>query len=182
MAGSRSTPGIRPHPRRASARGAAAAALVAAGALLAGLSGCDAATATGKPGEEGRLLVDGYVSIDRFAFSRAACDEVLPESFASLDSVPADAAASLEVVSIACYAVDVRVEDSLGRAVRGFQAYFDIPGRADGDKERGATGHIAWDGRDEAGDPVPAGDYLWRLDFRFGAGRSVKYRAVMRLR
>lgn len=133
------------------------------------------------PVSEGQLLVDSAVVIDQFHFSRAACDEVLPDAFANSDSVPAGTAASLAVTSIACYAVGVRVEDSLGRQVRSFERYFDIPGRQDGDKERGALGHIPWDGRDQAGDPVPKGAYLWRMDFRFGAGRSIRFRADMRL-
>lgn len=160
-----------------------APALLSAMLGLAGLAACtrDSATEPWPPRDEGQLLVDGYVTIDKFHFSRAACDEVLQEASADTRAIPAGTRAVLEVTSIACYAVDVRVEDTLGREVAAFQRYFDIPLRQDGDKEDGVLGFIAWDGRDKSGTPVPAGRYLWRLDFRFGEDRSVKFRADMRL-
>ncbi len=172
---------IRPAAGRSGAGSAARAAAVLACAILPWLSACGGGTTGADPDDEGQLLVDGYVTIDDFHFSRAACDEVLPDRFPAIDTIPAGTAASLEVTAIACYAVDVRVEDTLGREVAAFRRFFDIPGREDGDKERGVIGYVAWDGRDAAGNPVPAGPYLWRLDFRFGEGRSVKFRAAMRL-
>ena len=75
----------------------------------------------------------------------------------------------------------MKVEDSAGREVAAFERRFDIPGMRDGDKERGETGYLAWDGRDRAGAAVPRGAYLWRIEFRFGAGRSVRFRADIRL-
>lgn len=134
-----------------------------------------------EPADEGQLLVDSAVVIDWFGFSRAACDEVLPDDFANADSVPPGSAARLMVTSIACYAASIRIEDSLGAPVRDLERYFDIPGRQDGDKERGAVGYLAWDGKDAGGAAVPPGAYLWRIEFRFGAGRSVRFRADMRL-
>jgi hypothetical protein len=153
-------------------------AFVLALALAAG--GCGGGEEPDPP-DEGQLLVDSALVLDRFPFSRAACDEVLPDGFANADSLPPGTAARLAVNSIACYAASIRIEDSLGAPVRALERYFDIPGRDDDDKERGVIGYLAWDGKDEAGADVPPGAYLWRLEFRFGAGRSVRYRADMRL-
>ena len=152
--------------------------LLLAAALAA--AGCGDPEEPDEP-DEGQLLVDSAVVIDKFRFSRAACDEVLPDSFVNADSLPPGTAAHLLVTTIACYAASVRVEDSLGAPVRAFESHFDIPGRNDGDKERGAIGYLAWDGKDAAGAAVPPGAYLWRIEFRFGAGRSVRFRADMRL-
>jgi len=54
---------------------------------------------------------------------------------------------------------------------------FRIPGRQDGDKDRGVEGWIAWDGLDGSGAPLPAAPYLWRMEFDFGRGRIHRYRA-----
>lgn len=155
-------------------------ALVLAIALALATSGCGDGEEADPP-DEGQLLVDSSVVIDWFPFSRAACDEVLPDVFDGIDSVPAGTVARLAVNSIACYAASIRIEDSLGVPVRSLERYFDIPGRVDGDKERGVVGYLAWDGKDAAGAPVPPGAYLWKIEFRFGAGRSVRFRADMRL-
>lgn len=149
-------------------------------ALALAAAGCGGGEEPDPP-DEGQLLVDSAVVIDLFGFSRAACDEVLPDSFANADSLSPGTAARLVVTSIACYAASIRIEDSLGAPVRAFERYFDIPGRQDGDKERGVIGYLAWDGKDAAGAAVPPGAYLWRIEFRFGAGRSVRFRADMRL-
>jgi hypothetical protein len=133
------------------------------------------------PPDEGKLLVDSFEVIDKFRFSRAACDEVLPDTFVNADTLPPDATTRLVITSTACYAVGIRIEDSLGAPVRALQYFFDIPGRKDGDKERGEIGYLPWDGRDASGRAVPPGAYLWRLEFRFGGGRSARFRADMRL-
>jgi hypothetical protein len=149
-------------------------------AIAIAAAGCDQGDEP-EPPFEGQLLVDSAVVIDWFHFSRAACDEVLPDAFANADTLPPASATRLVVNSIACYAVSARIEDSLGAPVRILEWYFDIPGRMDGDKERGVIGYLAWDGKDEAGRAMPPGAYLWRLEFRFGAGQSVRFRADMRL-
>lgn len=158
--------------------GAAIRALLPALALAA--AGCGEPERPDPP-YEGQLLVDSNVVIDWFHFSRAACDEVLPDTFTNADTLPPASATRLVVTSIACYAATARIEDSLGAPVRTLEWYFDIPGRQDDDKERGAIGYLAWDGKDMAGTDVPPGAYLWRLEFRFGDGRSVRFRADMRL-
>lgn len=153
--------------------------LLSASALLL-LSACGDDADPAGPGKD-FIIVDSSLVVDWFHFSRAACDEVLPAGHENADSIPPGTVAHVTVVSIACYSVDIAVEDSLGRPVRRLERHFDIPGREDGDKERGAVGYLAWDGRDEAGNPVSPGAYLWRLEFRFGAGRSLKVLADMRL-
>lgn len=126
---------------------------------------------------EGPMALDTEIVIDDFAFSSAACAEVAPSG-----SEPADTAgppvARLVVTSTACYAVTAGIEDSLGAPVRTLRARFAIANRRDGDKDRGAVGYLAWDGRDAGGTPAPPGEYLWRLAFDFGSGRALRWRAL----
>lgn len=158
-------------------RAAAASALVSAFALAA----CGGGSGPAGPADEGYLTLDSSLILDRYAFSSAACAEVLPPGFANSDTLPADAAARVVVRSTACYAVSIAVEDSLGGTVRSMTRHFDIPGRRDGDKDRAALGYLPWDGRDQAGERVAPGSYLWRLEFRFGAGRVLRFRADIRV-
>lgn len=150
-------------------------------ALLGAASGCGPDDPSPGLVDEGQLLVDSAVVIDRFGFSRAACDEVLAGRPADAGTVPAGSATRLAVTSIACWRASVKVEDSTGKAVAAFTRRFDIPGRQDGDKERGVVGYLAWDGKDAEGGPVPRGAYLWRIDFFFGSGQSIRFRADMRI-
>lgn len=153
-----------------------------AGMLLTGLVACDKGSGPSNPPEnEGYLTVDSSLVIDRYAFLSAACAEVLPVGYANADSIPTDAVARVYVVSTACYAVSIRIEDSLGLAVRSLEYHFSPPGRIDGDKERGAEGFLPWDGRNDAGGKVGPGAYLWRMVFNFGMDRAVRFRADIRL-
>lgn len=150
--------------------------------LAAGLLACDKGSGPSNPsGNEGYLTVDSSLVIDRYPFLSAACAEVLPAGYVNADSIPKDAVARVYVVSTACYAVSIRIEDSLGRAVRSLEYHFNLPGRIDGDKDRGAEGFLPWDGRNDAGGKAGPGAYLWRMDFNFGMDRRVRFRADIRL-
>lgn len=150
-------------------------------AWLVAAFGCGPADPSPGLVDEGQLLVDSAVVIDRFHFSRAACDELMAGGPADAGSLPAGSVTRLAVTAIACWSATVKVEDSTGKAVVAFTRRFDIPGRKDGDKERGELGYLAWDGKDAAGNAVPPGAYLWRIDFFFGSERSIRFRADMRI-
>lgn len=155
---------------------------ISAGLMLAGLLACDNNSGPSDPPEnEGYLTVDSSLIIDRFPFLSAACAEVLPAGFANADSIPKDAVTRVYVVSTACYAVSIRIEDSLGQPIRSLEYHFNLPGRIDGDKDRGAEGYLPWDGRNDAGVKAGPGAYLWRMVFNFGMEREVRFRADIRL-
>ena len=72
-------------------------------------------------------------------------------------------------------------EDSAGALVRGFDQYFKIFNRNDGDKDRGEPGYVTWDGLDDAGKAVPRLRYLWKMEFDYGAGNVLRRRADIKL-
>ena len=140
------------------------------------LLACDPDTTA--PDNQGYLTVDSNLVVDRVLFNSDDCKEVLPDSFKNIDSLPAGTAARVFVVATACYAAHVAVEDSTGKLVRSMDQYFEVYS-VDGDKNRGMPGWLAWDGRDDQGRFVPKGDYLWRIQMRFGRGMVLKYRAAI---
>lgn len=167
-------------PPAASAVLAVLAAVLAASAALAvaaALSACDGGRAAEPVRNEGSLIVDSLLVLDRYSYGAAACDEVAPEGAGGFGELPDSAAAYMLVISTACYAVSVSIEDTLGVEVDTLRRSFRIRGRQEGDKDRGAEGWIVWDGLDRSGEPLPAAPYLWRMEFDFGEGRIQRYRA-----
>jgi hypothetical protein len=149
----------------------------AAMAALIALIACDGGQGTAPDRHEGSLIVDSLLVLDRYSYTGAACDEVAPAGTDDIGALPDESAAHLLVVSTACYSVSVRIEDTLGVEVDTLSRRFRIHGRQDGDKDRGVEGWIAWDGLDRSGDPLPPAPYLWRMEFDFGGGRILRYRA-----
>jgi hypothetical protein len=146
-------------------------------AILAALTACENSRGTAPDRSEGSLIVDSLLVLDRYSYSGAACDEVAPAGSDAIGTLPAGMAAHLLVISTACYAVSVRIEDTSGVEVDTLSRRFRIQGRQDGDKDRGVEGWIAWDGLDGSGTPLPSAPYLWRMEFDFGGGRIHRYRA-----
>jgi hypothetical protein len=126
------------------------------------------------------IILDSALVIDQYPFKRAHCDEVGVTGEPRLDSLPAGSVARVHVISTVCYAVTIQVKDTLGNLLRTLERRFDIPGRADGDKERGMVGYLAWDGLKGDGSPAGPGAYKWFMDFRFGGGRTLAVVADIR--
>ena len=131
------------------------------------------------PGDEGAWILDFERTIDDFPFSESACREASQTGSAAnaADTVPEDAVAAVRIISTACYLARVHVENPAGDTVRFFASRFEILHRTDQEKNRGAVGFVAWDGKDDEGNKVPDGRYLWRMEFDFGSGRLRKFRA-----
>ena len=51
-----------------------------------------------------------------------------------------------------------------------------ITNRSEAEKNRGVVGFVAWDGKNDQGEDVAPGRYLWRMEFDFGSGRIRKFR------
>lgn len=154
--------------------------LPALGAALLGLAACDKGEDPPGPDND-YLIVDSNLVIDQYHFKRAHCDEVAASGKPRLDSLPPASMIKVTVISTVCYAVTVQVRDSLGKPVRTLDFAFDIPGRMDGDKERGAVGYLPWDRKNSAGEAVAPGAYKWLMDFRFGGGNTLAVVGDMRL-
>jgi hypothetical protein len=75
----------------------------------------------------------------------------------------------------------VRVVDSDSDTVRTFETRFAIFNRTEGEKNRAMLGFLAWDGKSDEGKDLPSGEYLWRMEFNFGAGRLRKFRTAFTL-
>lgn len=127
------------------------------------------------------IILDSSLVIDQFPFRRAHCDEVGATGQPRLDSLPAGTVSRVLVISTVCYAVSIAVQDTAGRTLRTLDRRFDIPGRTDEDKERGMVGYLAWDGRKDDGSGAGPGAYKWKLDFRFGGGRTLAVVADIRV-
>ena len=149
-----------------------------AGAGAAGLMGCGDKAYSPEPApvEEGLFIADTNYTLDEFPFDSSDCAEVFPAGSISAETRDPDAAASLRLVSTACYHVRVRVIDADRDTVRVFDSRFAIFNRTEGEKNRGVVGHLSWDGKDDSGDAGPAGVYLWRMEFDFGSGHIRKFR------
>jgi hypothetical protein len=150
-------------------------------ALIAGCDGGNPAAPVQVP-DPGPWIVDSEYTIDEFPFDSAACAEVFPPGSISADSAPAGSAASLRIVTTACYALTVRVVGADSDTVRTFATRFAIFNRRDSDKNRGAPSYAAWDGKNDLGGPAPPGRYLWRMEFDFGFGRVRRFRADIQVR
>lgn len=145
--------------------------------MLTALMACESSRGTAPDRSEGSLIVDSLLVLDRYSYSGASCEEVAPAGTDAVGTLPEGAAAHMLVISTACYAVSVRIEDTSGAEVDTLSRRFRIHGRQDGDKDRGVEGWIAWDGLDLSGAPLPSAPYLWRMEFDFGGGRIHRYRA-----
>ncbi|MEO7426361.1 MAG: hypothetical protein ABI036_14320 [Fibrobacteria bacterium] len=149
------------------------------GATVFFASGCRDGSVPTEPVwiDDGMWIPDTTFTLDEFPFNTAACGEVYPEGSVNVDSVPWDAVAHVRIRATACYTLRVRVVDSDSDTVRTFVTRFGIFNRTESEKNRGIVGFAAWDGRDDSGAAVPRGNYLWRMEFDFGAGRIRKFRA-----
>jgi hypothetical protein len=150
-------------------------------ALCVGLgAGCrGGGTAVGPaPEEEGIWILDSAFTLDEFPFDSAACAEVYPAGSVNIESVPTGSIADLRVRATACYHAIVRVVGPDSDTVRTFDVRFGIFNRSEGQKNRGVVGFSAWDGKADGGEPAPPGDYLWRMEFDFGAGRFRWFRTM----
>jgi hypothetical protein len=174
---SRGQLGRGPECERRKARNISRAAVYAWAFLC--LCACDPDNpASPAPGEDpGLWILDSVYTLDAFPYRADACAEVFPTGSASADSVPAGSAASLRLIVTSCYALTVRVIDSDSDTVRSFSTRFAIFNRTEEEKNRGVTSFAAWDGRDDEGNRLGPGRYLWRMDFDFGLGRMRRYRA-----
>jgi hypothetical protein len=166
-----------PSVSRAFLWGAFAAVLTA----LAGCRGGDPVSGPPVYSDEGMWILDTAFTLDDFNYDSAACAEVFPGGSVNVDSVPPDAAAYLRVRSTSCYHARVRVVDSDGDTVGTFETRFAIFNRTEGEKNRAMPGFLAWDGKGDGGSALPAGEYLWRMEFDFGAGRIRKFRTAFTL-
>lgn len=128
------------------------------------------------PVDEGLFITDTNYLLEEFPFDSSDCAEVFPAGSVSSETRDPDAAATLRLVSTACYHVRVRVLDAAKDTVRVFDSRFAIFNRSEGEKNRGVVGYLNWDGKDDSGQAVPAGVYLWRMAFDFGSGRIRNYR------
>jgi hypothetical protein len=146
-------------------------------ALLA--SGCKDGPVPTAPvwNDDGMWIPDTAFTLDEFPFTTAACTEVYPDGSVNIDTVPSNAVAHVRIRATACYALRVRVVDSDSDTVRTFVTRFGIFNRTESEKNRGIVGFAVWDGKDDSGVTVPRGNYLWRMEFDFGAGRIRKFRA-----
>jgi hypothetical protein len=149
-----------------------------AGAGAAGLTGCGdkGYSPDPVPVDEGLFITDTNYTLDDYPFDSSDCAEVFPAGSISSDTRDPDAAASLRLISTACYHVRVRVIGAAKDTVRTFDSRFAIFNRTEAEKNRGVVGYLSWDGKDDAGEAVPAGVYLWRMEFDFGSGRIRKFR------
>jgi len=148
---------------------------MAAGAAL---SACDfhdpASTSQGEP--YGPWILDTVYTLDEFPFSAEACAEVFPAGSASADTLPAGSPAWIRIVTTSCYALSVSVVAADSDTVRTFSTRFSIFNRTEGEKNRGVSSYVAWDGKDDQGKALGPGRYLWRMEFDFGLGRLRRYR------
>jgi len=130
------------------------------------------------PGENaGPWILDTVATIDPFPYSAEACAEVFPSGSVSSDTLPAGSAAALRITTTACYALTVRVVDADSDTVRTFSTRFSLFNRSEGEKNRGVSSYVAWDGKDDSGSELGPGRYLWHMDFDFGLGRLRRFRA-----
>ena len=93
-----------------------------------------------------------------------------------MESVPPGSVAFLRLISTACYHLRVRVVGPDSDTVRTLETRFGIFNRSEAEKNRGVVGFVAWDGKDDQGEDVVPGRYLWRMEFDFGSGRIRKFR------
>lgn len=114
-----------------------------------------------------RLRADGFAQRDGFYLDDLAVTRLVNGGTVSVPDGPGALATSLgapapnptrgevrlDVVVVRAGAVDLAVFDVLGRRIRTL---------ASGDAPAGRTG-VTWDGRDDAGAPVPSGVYVVRL-------------------
>ncbi len=151
--------------------------LLCLAALLA--AGCRSGGASTEPVyvDDGMLITDSVLTLDEFNFTTAACSKVFPGGSVNVDTVPSNAVAHIRIIATACYALRVSVVSSDSDTVRAFATRFGIFNRSDAEKNRGVVGFVAWNGEDDKGAQVPRGEYLWRMEFDFGAGRIRKLRA-----
>lgn len=148
------------------------------GLLAVVLAGCGDKGYSSDPApvDEGLFITDSNYTLDEFPFDSLDCAEVFPAGSVSSETRDPDAAASLRIISTACYHVRVRVLNDAEDTVRTFDSRFAIFNRTEAEKNRGVVGYISWDGKDEAGDAVPEGVYLWRMEFDFGSGNIRNFR------
>jgi len=125
----------------------------------------------------GSWILDTSFTYDGILYRADACAEVFPPGSVSSDTLPAGSVISIRFVTTACYALTVRVVDADSDTVRTFSTRFSIFNRSEGDKNRGVSSYVAWDGRDDSGNDLGPGRYLWHMDFDFGLGRLRRFRA-----
>jgi hypothetical protein len=157
---------------------------IALAAFLSALAGCAGDDSVSGPPvyrDDGMWVLDTAFTLDEFNYDSAACAEVFPGGSVNVDAVPANAAAYLRVRSTACYHARVRVINADSDTVRTFETRFAIFNRTEGEKNRAMLGFLAWDGKGDGGAALPAGEYLWRMEFDFGAARIRKFRTVFTL-
>ena len=137
------------------------------------MGGCGGEKAAGPPpADEGIWISDTAFALDEIPFSTSACAEVFPAGSTSVDSVPDGSVAHVRVRSRSCYAVRLKVISPDSDTVRVIDQRFGIFFRNDEDKNRAQVGFLSWDGKDDGGRPVAPGEYLWRMEFDFGEGRT----------
>jgi hypothetical protein len=160
------------------------AGLVAGACALLGWAGCggDGVSPGPVPVEEGLFITDTVYTLDEFPFDSSDCAEVFPAGSANHETRASGAAAALRIISTSCYHVRVEVVGPGKDTVRSFDSRFGIFNRTEAEKNRGVVGYLSWDGKDDAGTPVPGGTYLWRMRFDFGSGHIRKYRTDFLLR
>lgn len=149
-----------------------------AGAAVEGLMGCgdEGYSPDPAPVDDGIFITDTNYILDEFPFDSSDCEEVFPAGSIGSATRDPDAAASLRLISTACYHARVRVIDAARDTVRTFDSRFAIFNRTEAEKNRGVVGYLSWDGKDDAGKAVPEGVYLWRMEFDFGSGHIRKFR------
>lgn len=125
----------------------------------------------------GPWILDTTATIDEFLYRADACAEVFPAGSVSSDTLPAGSAVSIRITTTACYALTVRVVNADSDTVRTFSTRFTIFNRSEGEKNRGVSSYVAWDGKDDSGNDLGPGRYLWHMDFDFGLGRLRRFRA-----
>lgn len=147
--------------------------------ILSALCACEVDNSVVPPPTEpaGPWILDTVYTLDEFLYRADACAEVFPPGSVSSDTAPLGSAASLRIVTTACYALTVRVVDADSDTVRTFSTRFTIFNRSEGEKNRGVSSYVAWDGRDDGGKALGPGRYLWHMDFDFGLGRLRRFRA-----
>jgi len=159
------------HPSRA------ANPVLIAFATLCAFCACDQDPVSPAYADSPPWILDSTYTIDEFQYNAQACAEVFPPGSTSADSLPSGSVAWIRLTTTSCYALTVRVVDSDSDTVRTFSNRFAIFNRNEGDKNRGVSSFIGWDGKDDQGKPLGAGRYLWRMDFDFGLGRLRRFRA-----
>jgi len=143
------------------------------------LGACDRHDPTYPSAEEnpGPWILDSIATVDFFPYAADACAEVFPPGSASSDTLPAGSVAWIRLTTTACYALTVRVVDADSDTVRTFSTRFSIFNRSEGEKNRGVSSYIAWDGKDDLGELTGPGRYLWHMEFDYGSGNRLRYRA-----